>query len=85
MAHKALSEGDESEEEKHLEENLPSSISVSEFVNQILKFDNRPIDQLVEAMKHTDDLNWKLLRFISFRKYEMNVKKESVHRCLGNN
>ena len=26
-----------------------------------------------------------MVRFILFRKFEMNIKKETLHRCLANN
>lgn len=34
---------------------------------------------------HSEGLTSKIVRFIMFRQYEMNIKKESVHRCLANN
>lgn len=76
---------DDKEDDQEKSVKLSPSLPVSEFINQILNCDKRPIDELIESMKHSAGLTWKMLRFIMFRKYEMNVKKESVHRCLAHN
>lgn len=84
-SHRALSEHDELPEDQHLKKELPSSLSISDFVNQLLRCNKKPIDHMVETMMYCEGLTVKIVRFIMFRKYEMNVKKETVHRCLAHN